>query len=98
MAQPPKEIPQLVGDLFQLSKQYLRQETLDPARRLGRFAGFGLGAAVCFAGASVLLILALFALLRRVLPDTAGWAVLARLFTSLAAGGGAGLVGWRMTR
>jgi hypothetical protein len=98
MAEPSKEIPQLVGDLFQLSKQYLRQKTLDPARRLGRFAGFGLAAAVCFAGASLLLILALFALLRRVLPDTAGWAVLALLFTSVAAGGGAGIISWRMTR
>jgi hypothetical protein len=98
MTDRPREIPQLVGELFQLSKQYLRQKTLDPARRLGRFAGFGLAAAVCFAGASLLLILAVFALLRRVLPDGAGWAVVARLITSIAAGGGAGFIGWRMTR
>jgi hypothetical protein len=93
-----KEIPQLAAELVDLSKQYLRQETLAPARRLGRLAGFGLAAAVCFAGASLLFGLGLFSFLRRVLPDNPWWGVLARLFTGVAAGGGAALIGWRMTR
>ena len=93
----PKEIPQLVAELVDMSKEYLRQETLEPAKRLGRFAGMSLGGAVLFSFAAVLLTLGLFALLRRLLPDTLWWAVLARLFTALGAGGAAGLIAWRMS-
>jgi hypothetical protein len=45
----------------------------------------------------VLLTLGFHAFLRRVLPDTAWWAVLAKLFTALLAGGAAGLTVWRMS-
>ena len=40
----PRELPQLVGEFVEMAKQYLRQETLDPAKRLGRYAGFTIGA------------------------------------------------------
>ena len=93
----PKEIPQLVADLVDMSKEYLRQETLEPAKRLGKFAGMSLGAAVLFSFAAVLLTLGVFALLRRLLPDTLWWAVGARLFTALGAGGVAFLIAWRMS-
>jgi len=93
----PKEIPQLVAELVDMSKEYLRQEAVDPAKKLGRFAGMSLGAAVLFSFAAILLTLGLFTLLRRLLPDTQWWAVLARLFTALGAGGTAGLIAWRMS-
>jgi hypothetical protein len=93
----PKEIPQLVAELVDLSKEYLRQETIEPAKRLGRFAGMSLGGALLFSFAAVLLTLGLFALLRRLLPDTQWWAVGARLLTAIGAGGGAGLIAWRMS-
>jgi Putative Actinobacterial Holin-X, holin superfamily III len=93
----PKQIPELVAELVDMSKEYLRQETLEPAKRLGRFAGMSLGGAVLFSFAAVLLTLGLFALLRRLLPDTQWWAVLARLFTALGAGGAAALIAWRMS-
>jgi hypothetical protein len=98
MASGPKEIPELVTELAAMSKEYLRQEVVDPAKKLGRFAGFGLGAAVLFSIAAFLLALGLFALLRRLLPDTPWWSVGARLFTFVGAGAGAALIGWRMTR
>ena len=44
------ELPQLVTEFVDMSKEYLRQETVEPAKRLGRgLAGGGLGAAVLLA-------------------------------------------------
>ena len=94
----PKEIPELVSELVTMSREYLRQEIVEPAKKLGRFAGFGMGASALFSIAAVLLTLGLFSLLRRVLPDTPWWSVGARLFTFVGAGAGAALIGWRMTR
>jgi hypothetical protein len=94
----PKEIPELVSELATMSRDYLRQEIVEPAKKLGRLAGFGMGAAALFSVAAVLLTLGLFSLLRRLLPDTPWWSVGARLFTFVGAGAGAALIGWRMTR
>ena len=44
----PKEIPELVSELATMSREYLRQEIVEPAKKLGRFAGFGMGAAALF--------------------------------------------------
>ena len=93
----PKEIPQMITELVDMSKEYLRQETIEPAKRLGKYASFSLLGAVLFAGAAILFTLGLHALLRRLLPDTQWWAVLAKLFTTLGAGAGAGLIVWRMS-
>jgi hypothetical protein len=53
--------------------------------------------AILFSGAAVLLTLGLYALMRRVLPDTQWWAVAAKLIAAIGAGGAAGLTVWRMT-
>ena len=98
MPTEPQEIPELVSELVSMSKEYLRQEIVEPSKKLGRFAGFGMGAAALFSIAAILLTLGLFALLRRLLPDTPWWSVGARLFTFVGAGIGAALVAWRMTR
>jgi hypothetical protein len=92
-----QELPDLVRELVDMSKEYLRQEALEPAKKLGRHAGFGLGGGALVAIASILLTLGVFALLRRLLPDTPWWAVAARGFTALVAGGAAGLVVWRLS-
>jgi hypothetical protein len=94
----PKEIPELVNELVDLSKEYLRQETIEPAKKLGKFGGMRLGAAVLTCTAAFLLTLGFFALMRRLLPDTQWWAVAARLLTFLGAGAAAGIIGWRMSR
>jgi hypothetical protein len=98
MATGPQEIPELVTELAAMSKEYLRQEVVEPAKRLGRFAGFGLAGGFLFSIAALLLTLGLFALLRRLLPDTPWWSIGARAFTFVGAGAGAALIGWRMTR
>ncbi len=94
----PAEIPDLVTDLVDLSKEYLRQETVEPARRLGRAAGLGLLAAVLIATGLVLLLIAGLRWAIELLPDTEWW--------STVAYGGAAVVGlivaalfmWRASR
>lgn len=94
----PKEIPDLVTDLVDLSKEYLKQETIEPAKQLGKRAGFAVGAGLLFAFAALFLGLGAYALFRAVLPTGEWWVVLARFLTVLVAAGGAGIVGWRMSR
>lgn len=94
----PNEFAVLVTDLVDVSKQYLRDQTLEPARRLGRLAGFGIGGAVLLAVSFLFFGLAAFALLRAVLPETPWWSVAARGFTTVLLAGSAGIIGWRMSR
>ena len=51
-----QELPELLTQSLDLSKQYLKQETLEPAKRLGKAAGLGFAAALfTFWGVSYLL-------------------------------------------
>ena len=52
-----KPLPALVSELWDLVLRYLRQETLEPIKGLGRFVLFGvLGSMVIFAGLTLLLV------------------------------------------
>lgn len=93
-----QEIPQIAQDLIESSIAYLRQETIEPAKRLGKQAGMGLGGAVLFSMGAFLGVLGIFALLRMVLPDTEWYGVLARLITAATAALAAGLVAWRISK
>lgn len=94
----PKELPQLLTELVDMSKAYLRQETIEPAKELGRFAGIGLAAGAVFAIAALFGGLAAYALYRQVLPDGEWWLVLARGLTMLTTAAVAGLIGWRISK
>ncbi len=94
----PKELPQLVSELTELSKQYIMQETVEPAKRLGRVAGLGFGAGVLFAFAAIFLGIALALLLVAVLPEGDLWKALAYFLSTLLLAGIAGLIVWRATR
>ena len=94
----PNEIPQLVNELVDISKQYLRQETIEPAKRLGRFSGMSVAAGMVFGFVALFFGLGLYALFRQVLPEGDWWVVAARGFTVLGCAAVAGLIGWRMTK
>jgi hypothetical protein len=93
-----QELPQLVTELVDMSKTYLQQETIEPAKRLGRMAGLGMAAGAVLALGAILFVLGAYALFNVVLPAGEWWNVLARGLAALVAAAGAGLVAWRMTR
>lgn len=84
------ELPDLVSEFVDLSKSYLRQETIEPAKRLGRYAGFVAGAGLAFALAGVFFGIALTRLFLGVLPDGDYWTVLGYLLGVLSIGAVAG--------
>ncbi len=92
------EIPEHVSELLDLSKQYLRQETIEPAKKLGRVAGMGLAAALLFAIGAVLLAIAGTRLLIGVLPDGELWSALGLFISVIVLAGIAGLIMWRASR
>lgn len=59
----PTSIPELASDLWQLTVDYAKQETIDPLKGLGRFVGFGIGGAFALGiGVTLLLLSGLRAL------------------------------------
>lgn len=96
----PKQLPELASELFGMSKQYLLEQTVEPAKRLGKTAGFGIGGGVVFAIAAIFGTLGVYAGFQALFDSAGGdhpWLnVLARGLTALVAAAVAGLVAWRM--
>ena len=92
----PKEIPQLTTELLQISREYLRQETIEPLKRLGKHAGMGFGGAMVLSVGSVFLTLGLYSGLKVWLPEGEWWVVLSRFITAASAAVAAGIVVWRL--
>ena len=42
-ADTEKTVPQVLGELKEMTVTYAKQETVDPLRSIGRFIGFGVG-------------------------------------------------------
>jgi len=77
------ELPELVREFTDMSKQYLLQETVEPAKQLGRYAGFAVGAAMAFALGAMMLAIAGVRLMIDVLPEGPNWSALGYLLTTL---------------
>lgn len=92
-----KQIPELATELYAMSKEYMLQETVEPAKKLGAYAGLGMAGAVAFGVAGVLAVLGVYALFQTVLPATPWFNVLARGLTVVVAGLAAGVIAWRMS-
>lgn len=91
-----QEISQITNELVDMSREYLRQEVAEPAKRLGKQAGLGIGGAITVAIGAFLAAWGLYYGLVLWLPDGEWWVVLARFITAVVAAGLAGLVVWRM--
>jgi uncharacterized membrane protein len=61
---PNKSVPQVVAELWELTKEYARQETIDPLKGLGRYVSFGLAAALLVSVGIVLLLVSLLRVLQ----------------------------------
>lgn len=92
------ELPQLTSELVDMSKEYLRQETLEPAKRLGKVAGFSVGAGMLMAIGVILLATAGMRFLIDVFPEGGLWEALALFTAALVCAGVAGITVWRATR
>lgn len=68
----PSELPELVGEFVDMSKEYLRQETIEPAKQLGRFAGYTMAAGIAFALGVFFLSIAGMRWLLEAMPGDAG--------------------------
>ena len=79
----PTELPELVGEFVDLSKEYLRQETLEPAKELGRYAGFSVGAGVAFAIGMLFLSIAGMRGIIALLPEGPNWSALGYLLAAV---------------
>lgn len=91
-----QEIPQIATELVEMTREYLRQETLEPAKALGKEAGMGLGGAIILAIGAVCLVWSLYYGVQLVLPEGAWWVVLARGIAAVGAAVAAGIIGWRI--
>jgi hypothetical protein len=94
----PQEIPQLVTELYDMSVEYLRQETIEPAKQLGKQAGMGFGGALVMAIGTFLVALGLYNAFLMWLPEGEWWVVLARFLTVLAALGVAAIIAMKIQR
>jgi hypothetical protein len=80
-----QDLPALISEFRDLAKEYLLQETVGQAKKLGRFAGFSLGAAALWALAAMLLGVAGLRGLIELLPEGAYWEALAYLIVVIVA-------------
>ena len=78
-----REIPQLTEELIELSKEYLRQETVEPAKLLGRAIGFSLLAAILFAWGGVLIVVGALHLFADRFPKSELWDSFVLIFTAI---------------
>jgi len=93
-----RELPQQVGEFVELAKQYTKQRTLEPAKALGRTAGFGFAAALLFTVAAIFLAVAGMRLIVDALPDTRIWGGLGYILAALGLLGVAGIIAWRAAK
>ncbi|MGB9359710.1 MAG: phage holin family protein [Acidimicrobiia bacterium] len=80
-----QDLPAMITDFRDLAKEYLLQETVEPAKKLGHFAGFSLGAAALWALGIMLLGVAGLRGLMAILPDGPYWEALAYLIIVVVA-------------
>jgi hypothetical protein len=54
----PKSVPEIASELFELTKTYARQQTVEPLKGVGRYLAYGVGGALALGAGVVLLMLA----------------------------------------
>lgn len=88
MPEEQKSIPQVVGELKELTITYAKQETIDPLKRMARFVGFGVGASFVLGIGLCLLGLAALRALQTETGDTFadGWSWAPYLITTVVLG------------
>lgn len=78
-----RQLPDHIKEFVDMSKEYLRQETVVPAKQLGRFGGLTLAAGAAFALGAVLLSVGTVRYIRRALPEGPNWEALGYVLAAL---------------
>ena len=91
-----QELPDMVTQLYGISKEYVLQETVEPAKRIGRTAGMGLAAALLFGIGAILMSIAVLRWIVGALPDTPLWSTAGYGITFVALAAVIGILGWRI--
>jgi hypothetical protein len=94
----PTELPQLISEFFDLTKEYLREHTIVPAKKLGRLFGYGLAAVFVFILASLFLSVVGMRLIVEAMPDGAIWSGLGYITSAVALLALTGLIMWRAAK
>jgi len=94
----PAELPQLISEFIDLAKEYLREHTIVPAKKLGRLLGFSLAASFLFVLSSLFLAVVGMRLIVEAMPDGAIWSGLGYVASSVALLLLTGLVMWRAAK
>ena len=94
----PSELPQLITEFIDLAKDYLRENTIEPAKKLGRLFGFSLGASLVFMLAALFLAIVGMRLLLEVMPDGQIWSGFGYILSALGLLAVTGLVVWRAAK
>lgn len=96
----PHEIPQIATELVDMSREYLRQETIEPAKKLGKVAGMGVGGAMVLGLGAFIFSWGVYygfvSLFENLVSESRWWVVLSRFLTALIAAGLAALIVSRM--
>ena len=84
-----KSLPQLASELWELIVTYVKQETLEPIKGLGRFVAFGMAGAFALGIGSVLIVLGVLRLLQTETGDAFddSWGTLVPYVAGLVAAG-----------
>ncbi len=92
----PQEIPQIATELIDISREYLLQETIEPAKRLGTVAAKGVGGAMVLSIGAFRMAWAVYHGLQMVFPGGVCGVVCSRFVLALPVGVVGGISGWRM--
>ena len=95
-----KSVPQVGSELWDLTKGYAKQETVEPLKGLGRYLAFGVGGALLIGFGVVLLMLAGLRALQTQTNTmfTGSWSWLPYVIVLVAAAGLAALAVSRINR
>lgn len=94
----PTELPQLISEFIDLAKEYLREHTIAPAKRLGRLFGYSLAASLLFVLAALFIAVVGMRLIVEAMPDGAIWSGLGYITSAIALVIVTGLVMWRAVK
>ncbi len=94
----PTELPQLISEFIDLAKEYLRDNSIVPAKKLGRLFGFSLAASLLFVLAVLFLSVVAMRLIVEAMPDGAIWSGLGYIASAVALLAVTGLVMWRAAK